>query len=499
MIHEYYKELQNNQNIRENLSLLRSECKDPQARETLLSLVGDGALLTGLLESDEPKVRINAALLLGSLGLLQTAGSLFHAYEREQTLFVRSAYLTALSGMEVSPYLEALKEHRDALLAREIPENEKKHVNEELRELERIITAAEGITRHTFVGFTEPQDFLLATNREQRGVTLEEVKAVSASVRRSEKLHPLGVLVHAKDVRPFASIRTYRELLFPVRTAQPVPEDAVGAAEAVWDSNLRELLTQAHRETTPFYFRLEIKSHMPLDKKSTFARRFSAELERLSGRMLVNAPSDYEIELRLLEKRDGGYACFLKLLSIAPRRFAYRKNAVAASIHPATAAMLVALAEPYLKENAQILDPFCGVGTMLIERDIRVPAREKYGIDIFGEAIRGARENASYAGEKINFINRDYFDFTHAYLFDEIITNMPVRGRKSKEETDAFYGRFFEKSAGLLKADGILVLYSNEQGFIRKQLRIRNDYRLLAEQCIREKDQFYLFVIQYKG
>ena len=108
-------------------------------------------------------------------------------------------------------------------------------------------------------------------------MTLEEVKAVSASVRRSEKLHPLGVLVHAKDVRPFASIRTYRELLFPVRTAQPVPEDALGAAEAVWDSNLRELLAQAHRETTPFYFRLEIKSHMPLDKKSTFARRFSAE------------------------------------------------------------------------------------------------------------------------------------------------------------------------------------------------------------------------------
>ena len=284
-----------------------------------------------------------------------------------------------------------------------------------------------------------------------------------------------------------------------MRTAQPVPEDALGAAEAVWDSNLRELLTQAHRETTPFYFRLEIKSHMPLDKKSTFARRFSAELERLSGRMLVNAPSDYEIELRLLEKRDGGYACFLKLLTIAHGRFAYRKNAVAASIHPSTAAMIVALAEPYLKENAQILDPFCGVGTMLIERDIRVPAREKYGIDIFGEAIRGARENASYAEEKINFINRDYFDFTHAYLFDEIITNMPVRGRKSKEETDTFYGRFFEKSAGLLKADGILVLYSNEQGFIRKQLRIRSAYRLLAEQCIREKDQFYLFVIQYKG
>ena len=86
---------------------------------------------------------------------------------------------------------------------------------------------------------------------------------MSASVRRSEKLHPRGVLVHAKDVRPFAAIRTYRELLFPVRTAQPVPEDASGAAEAVWNSNLRELLTQAHREPPPLYFRLEIKSHIP--------------------------------------------------------------------------------------------------------------------------------------------------------------------------------------------------------------------------------------------
>ena len=44
-------------------------------------------------------------------------------------------------------------------------------------------------------------------------------------------------------------------------------------------------------------------------------------------------------------------------------RFSYRKNVVAASIHPSLAAMLVSLAKPYLKENAQILDPFCGSST----------------------------------------------------------------------------------------------------------------------------------------
>lgn len=45
-------------------------------------------------------------------------------------------------------------------------------------------------------------------------------------------------------------------------------------------------------------------------------------------------------------------------------------------MHPSLAALIMELAAPYLKENAQIIDPFCGVGTMLIERDIRVPARE---------------------------------------------------------------------------------------------------------------------------
>ena len=119
------------------------------------------------------------------------------------------------------------------------------------------------------------------------------------------------------------------------------------------------------------------------------------------------------------------------------------ENAIAMSIHPATAAMLMYLAKPYLKENAQILDPCCGVGTMLIERDILVPAREKYGIDIFGDAIDMARENAALAGEKINFIHRDYFDFKHDYKFDEIVTNMPVKGKKQRGY-GCIYARFLK-------------------------------------------------------
>ena len=232
-----------------------------------------------------------------------------------------------------------------------------------------------------------------------------------------------------------ANLRTYRELLFPIRLKQEA-EQAEVLADEVWQSGIGDFLKECHKQGTPFRFRVEIRADMENDKRASFAKKFAIQLERVSARWLINSTGDYETEIRLIKKKDGSFAPFLKLYTIPMRRFSYRKNVVAASIHPSLAAMLVSLAKPYLKENAQILDPFCGVGTMLIERDIAQPAREKYGIDIFGPAIEGARENASLAGEKINFIHRDYFDFKHDYLFDEIITNMPVRGRQSRGEMD---------------------------------------------------------------
>ena len=497
MVEKYFEELEQHINIRENLSLLRSEVKNEDVRKKVLARIGEGEILMDFLGSEEPKVRKNAALLLGDLQLQQAAGSLLRAYQVEDKLFVKSSYLVALGKLDYSEYLDVFKARRDELAAMDIPENEKKHIGEELRELEKLITDVEGITRHRFTGLAESRNILLATNRELRNVTMAEVSELSAEVRRSASMHPLGVLVHTKDLIPFTKLRTYRELLFPIEGKFAAkPEEA---AAAIWNSDMIKNLRESHREDTPFYFRLELKSRMELDKKSAFAKRFGVELERLSARSLINSTRDYELEIRLVETKDGGFVAFYKLFTVPMKRFSYRKHAIAASIHPATAAMLVQLAQPYLKENAQILDPFCGVGTMLIERDIRVPAREKYGIDIFGDAIRMARENAAAAGEKINFINRDYFDFKHDYKFDEIITNMPVRGKKSREEMDEFYGAFFRKSKEILASDAVILMYSNEEGFVKKQLRLQSEYRLVQEYCVREKDHFYLFVIKYKG
>ncbi len=263
MLEKYYEEIKQNINVRENLSLLRGLLKEEEARTRLLNLVGDGSFLVALLEQEEPKVRKNAALLLGDLGLqtaagalfcayekeqtlfvrssylsalgkldaseylaaalllgdlgLQTAaGALFCAYEKEQTLFVRSSYLSALGKLDASEYLARLKSCRDKLAEREIPLNERKHADEELRELEKIIAAIEGIRPHTFVGFQKEQKLLLTTNKEQRGVTVEETEVLAGEVERSVREHPLGVLVCTRSVKPFTRLRTYRELIFPL-------------------------------------------------------------------------------------------------------------------------------------------------------------------------------------------------------------------------------------------------------------------------------------------
>ena len=496
MFRKYLEKIEREEDVRMNLIELRKLLKTEPGnaawqrdRQRCLSL------MLKLLKHEDAKVRKNAALILGEMGCQDALDALFYAYECEEKLFVKSAYLTALCELHIEEYGDFFRERLEELKALPAVEEEMKHRNEEIRELTKILQKTEGVKKHPFRGFTAPHEMLLLTNREQREVTLSEVKEIGASVQRRVELHPLGVKIFSKEVLPFAKLRTYRELLFQIHTESRLNDRADAAAKLLWESDLYKVLTECHKGDAPFYFRLEVKGR---ENRTEFVKKLGIALEKVSGWKLMNSTTDYEVEIRLIETKDGGYVPFLKLYTIPVKRFAYRKHAVAASIHPANAAMLVYLAKPYLKEDAQILDPCCGVGTMLIERDICVPAREKYGIDIFGDAIEMARENAAAAGERINFIHKDYMDFKHAYKFDEIITNLPDRGKKSREEMDAFYAAFFEKSKEILADEAVLVLYSNEIGFVKKQLRLHREYRLIQEFAIQKKTGDTLFVIGYR-
>ncbi len=492
MVREHYSALERGEEIRAHLIALKQEVKEEQGRKELLGIVQeDCSLLEGFLSHTDPKVRKNAALVLGRLGRQGTAEALYKAYQRETQLFVKSSYLDALYGLDLTQIKGGLVERLEELGRYKPVGQEEKHIRAERMALQKLVLSVQGRQSHSFLGYDGTYEILLTTGRLYQEVTAGQIKGGKVSILKG------GVRAVTSHIKPILGIRTYRELLFFLDTKK-VPGDWEGAAKGVCESNLASLLGKAHGSDGPFYFRLGIHGRMLLDKRGAFAKKCAFAIEQASGGLLRNSASDYEIEIRLLENRDGTFLPLVKLYTFQEERFAYRKHTVATSIRPEQAALAACLAKPYLTEGGQVLDPFCGVGTMLIERDNVCHAGYLYGLDTFGQAIEGAKENTKRAGKEIYYIHRDFFTFEHGYLFDEIITNMPDRGKKSKEEQDALYEGFFEKAGGLLKGKGKVILYSNEKNYVKKQLRIHKEFALIQEYAMDEKGIYYLFIIEKK-
>lgn len=483
--------LKEGQEPRKNLIELKQELKDEAARRELLAVLqGDYSLFTGLLEDPEPKVRKNAALVLGRLKQDENVETLYQAYEREKQLFVRSDYLKALAQLDCSVCKTQLQNRLMELEKYHPAVEEEKHFREELAALRKLVGGVTACTRHYFQAYDRAWEVILTTGKQYQKITAEQVSEGKVTILKS------GVRVYTSHLKSVLGIPTYREMLFPLEKKK-IPGDFKEAAKALAESDLLDFLHKAHGADDDFYFRMSLQSPRPLDQRSLFIKKCSYALEQETGGKLKNSASDYELEIRLIENRDGEFLPLVKLYTFREERFSYRKNMVAASIKPEQAALIARLAKPYMIKQAQVLDPFCGVGTMLIERDKACRTNVMYGIDIFGEAIAKAHENTALAKKEVYYINRDFFEFRHSYLFDEIFTNMPERGKRSRTEQDEFYAAFFEKAKEVLEKQGRIIMYSNEKNYVKKQLRLHKEFTLLREFPMDEKDNYYLFVISY--
>ena len=488
-----YEDLKQGRDIRNNLIQLKQMLKEEGALEQYLSMTEDDELIASFLKDEDAKIRKNAALILGLLQSQESIDQLWEAYEKESQLFVKGAYLSALQKLDCRAYEKQLKARYQKLLEYEPSEEELKHIQDEIKELRRLVIQFDGgISRHVFTGYDKPQDFILTTLKNYQDTTSVQVESGAT------RMIPMGVQVVGGNVREALKIRTFREILFTFRCDKNLPPRPSIIARELGKSNMVRILKELHAQQEPFYFRLEIKSPMPLDKKSAFAKKLAAEIEQQTHHFLINSTEHYEVELRFVQNRNGGFYPCMKLFTIPMKRFAYRKYTTSASMHPSLAALLAELASNWLTDHARVLDAFCGTGTLLMERMYALTVRSAYATDIFAEALQGARENAGIAHMNIHFVHRSFFDFTHAQKFHEIWADMPVRGQKTKEEQDAFYHDFFEKAQELLTERGRIFLFTNENGLAKKHLRLNKDLHLKQEFCIRERDGAYFFIIEMK-
>lgn len=505
-LEKLYEKITRGDEVRQSLIAVRGKISDESLRRKFMILLGgDFSVLEGLLEDPDPKVRKNAALILGKTDDEDVLPSLLGAWKKETTLFIREDYLKAMENLDYEPYLPELRKRLDEIESGSREQDSQdtgtgaagaagnkasalwdngKHLAEEAGRIRRMLLRYEKKTAsHTFSRICPAPDLMLVCNRAQVHATAEQIRTGMVKEQSG------GVHVRGGDMRELMKIRTWSECLLLIPGARPIPADGKKAAEKLHEMRLCGFLKYLHDgQDGPYRYRIQLKGkRIPEDKKGTLIRAISSRLDLLEKGQLTGSDSDYEIELRLIERSDGTLAPMIRLFTLKDERFSYRKAVTAQSMSPVNAALVMRLARPYLREKAQVLDPFCGTGTLLIEREVVLQPGPLYGVDKFGDAVRKARENtdaflreaARQKGQgtdlfglsereenepaavrsdrlrPINYINRDFFDFTHDYLFDELITELPD---PAGEQADEFMKHFVEKSLTLLKDGARMVV-----------------------------------------
>ena len=496
-----YQNIRNKTDLRANLIQLKQLLKTEKGKEEFDKLSGKNYdFLMRLLVEEDPKVRKNAAEILGALHCEEALDVLYDAYEAEDTLFIRADYVNAMNMLDCRSYLEAFKKRLKELENCEAAPEEKKHIESEKKALRQLILDKEGLKKHTFCGYERENEVILTTLKAFRDLTADKVRELTG---RPGVRTGAGVKIKTADLSSILQIRTYKELLFAIHEKDDpakgllLPAHGEKMAEMLKRSDFMELIENNHGQKGPFYFRIGIQTKLQPEEKSRLAKEAAAALEKAYGGKLINSASHYELELRLVQNKEGKYYPCLKFFTIPDHRFAYRRYHIAAGMQPYVAAGIIALAGPYLKENAQVLDPFCGVGTLLVERSYFSHTKSSYGTELFGEAVEKARANARIAGMPIHFINRDFMDFKHDYLFDEIITDMPDQGQQSDGETKKAYRGFLERFADVLKEGGVAVVYTRKPEALKEQLKRGLGFCLEKEYCISEKKNGYLCILRY--
>lgn len=491
MIYNLCRRLKNEIEVRQTLSQLRQEIKDSTNKEMVISwLLKDGLDFSHFLQNDDAKTRKNAALLIGDLNLSSYADNLFQAYEKEKTLFVKEAYLRAMQHMDITPFLPQLKEHLQALSETETTSENKKHMEKELHALTDLILSANEDQIHSFRDGKNTFHCLFRTNPLFPEITEKQMNTSETSTSR------LGVRISTKNIRHLLNIRTWNELLFQIPGMISCSPEHEVLGKTIASSSLLDFLFKSHDGSFPFYFRLGVKNKMALKDRSIFTQKIASSIEKYSHRKLINSTSNYEFEIRLIERKDGNYYLFLKLYTIDDHRFDYRKEYIPTSIKPVNAALLVQLAKDYMKPDAQILDPFCGVGTMLIERQKIVKGNTSYGIDHSPEAIEKAIINTNLADQIIHYVNKDCFAFAHEYPFDEIFTEMPyATGQKSENDIYEIYKNFFPMAKRLLRPEGTIIMYTRNHEYVKK-LCTKCNFQIIKQYKITEKPETWLIILR---
>lgn len=485
--------------IRSNLIQLKEWLKEASDVDAFLQSV-NVKFFRKLLKHDDAKVRKNIVQIIGMCDLESLVDEVYDAYEQEEVCYVRPEYLKVLKNFPMKEYVSKLQERQQELEQKQDYGENEKHVAAELRELNRILKDYGVRSQHRFDAKNVISMMILTTLTGREKYVKKEVESVLVDGRVAAIRG--GVKIETDDYENLFKIRSFQELLFVVPGCQQLHGNCEEIAEQILDAGFLDYIRQ--RMTQPnaaFSFRFDVRGKIEAEEKRTMMKRISSKLEICSKHQLVNDASDYEIELRLLKRKDqDSYRLFLKIMLLEDRRFRYRTHSVATSVPPYVAALCMQIAAPYTKGRGQVLDPFCGVGTMLIEKNYQEHCHSIYGVDIFKNAIDWAQEHTEKARMDIHYIQKDMKDFSHKYAFDLLVTDLPVCSSASKyDEMERLYECFFEKCLEWLENKAVLVIYSQMPELFERVYKKQSRFKMLLETDMYKEGKTKLYILKYRN
>jgi 23S rRNA G2445 N2-methylase RlmL len=177
------------------------------------------------------------------------------------------------------------------------------------------------------------------------------------------------------------------------------------------------------------------------------------------GMHLVDDDADLEFWLWL----SGGLALVgIRLSDATMRHRQYKREHLPASLRPTVAAAMGWLSRPTPQDI--VLDPFCGAGTLLIERALLTGYNELLGGDIREEAVTMTRRNARLASVDVHVRVWDARSLpVDQASVTRILTNLPF-GKQigSHEQNKSLYAAALHVFGHVLRPDGILVALTSE-------------------------------------
>ncbi len=423
-------------NQRAALRTLADACRKKNSREIIRPFVIKDA--GRLISIEDDKARKTAAVLIGLCAPDECAEELSQALKNERIRFVRPSIILALGN--TSDPAKYLKDHI-------IEPGEDKHVREEAEALKKALSKS--------IPAAQPTDLrlpggciLTSLNRKALHLELEANDCVFSSNKSIKGAFNI-------DNGDIKNLRCYEDALYRLGA-----RGEFGEAADILDTIGCHGLS----------YRIEA-GYYSIEKRHEIIREVAEGFYKYG---YIDNPSAYSFEIRIIA---GEMYAVFKL-----KRFEYRKQSIAASINPVAAASIMRICLPFMKEEASVLDPFCGSGTMLIERGYIKKTSSLVGVDISNIAIKAACDNRKASGLKIALIKGDILGYGGAQ-YDEIISNMPFGIRVSGHDSNIkLYKAFADKLDKLLKKGGAAFLFTQEKKLLRETIGVKKSFSIINEE-----------------